>query len=108
MFKCVLVFLKSNNYSILRDSMNTRDREVCGTFMVENKDKERLQVVVLQDTFSHYSKEKSYTKTLHLESPEGAIVYPTKDPDIFQLSNGTILRKKRFSSLPRQNNDTLM
>lgn len=73
--------------------------------MVENQDKELIQVVILQDSFSHYSKEKSYTKTLRLESPEGVTVFPTEDPDVFQLSNGTILRKKRFSSsLPWQNN----
>lgn len=78
--------------------MRGSDKEVCGTFMLENTDKELIQVVVLQDSFSHYSKEKSYTKTLRLGSPQGVPVYPTEDPDIFQLSNGTILRKKRFSS----------
>jgi hypothetical protein len=93
----------------MQNIMNRRDKEICGTFMVENKDKELIQVVVLQDNLSHYSKGKSYTKTLRLESPEGVIVHPTEDPDIFKLSNGTILKKKRFSSsFPWENNKTRM
>jgi len=74
--------------------MESRDEEVCGYFTVENDDRERKQVVVTQDILSHYSKEKSYSKKFRLESLDGVFVYQTEKPGVFQLANGTFLKRK--------------
>lgn len=74
--------------------MKKRDEEICASFTVETEDRELKQVLVTQEILSHYSKKENYSKKLRLESPAGVAVYRTKDPDIYQLANGTILKKR--------------
>lgn len=69
-------------------------REVCASFTVENENHEIKKVVVTQDLLSHYRKEENYFKKFRLESFDGPLVSQTEDPDIFQLANGTILKRK--------------
>jgi len=74
--------------------MKTRDEEICGSFTVENDDHELKQVIVTQDIVFHYSKNKSYSKNYRLESIDGVVVYQTEKPGVFQLANGTLLKRK--------------
>ena len=68
--------------------------EICGSFTVEDDNRELKKVVVTQDRLSHYSKEKSYSKKYRLESIEGVVVYQTRRPGVFQLANGTLLKRR--------------
>ena len=74
--------------------MKSGEREICGFFTVENENHEFSQVVVIQDLLPNYSKEERYSKTFRLDSLDGVTVYRTKDPDIFKLANGRILKKR--------------
>jgi hypothetical protein len=74
--------------------MKTKTEEICGSFAVVTEHLEIKKVVVIQDALSHYDKEKSYSKTFRLESLNGMAVYRTDDPDIFQLIDGTLLKKR--------------
>lgn len=75
--------------------MVTKGKEVCGYFTVETENHEIDQVVVTQDNLSHYRKEKNYCKQYKLSSLHGADVYTTNSPDIFQLADGSLLKRKR-------------
>ncbi len=68
--------------------------------MIDDK-QELRQVIVSQDILSHYSGKTSHTKNLRLDNSDGVEVYNTDDPDIFRLSDGTILRKINSSRLNR-------
>lgn len=69
--------------------------EIIASFNVENEIKEVKQVIVVQEIRSLYSKEETYTKKFRLESLGGAAVYKTENPSIFQLANGTLLKRKK-------------
>lgn len=69
--------------------------EIIASFNVENEIKELKQVIVVQEIRSLYSKEETYTKKFRLESLGGAAVYKTENPSIFQLANGTLLKRKK-------------
>ena len=79
--------------------MKKRAEEICASFIVETEDHELKQVLVTQETLSLYSKKENYSKNLRLESLAGVTVYRTKDPDIYQLANGTILKKRTGKAL---------
>ncbi len=85
---------KLNNPSDENNQKN-RKEEILGSFTVINEANELKQVIVSQDIVTHYSKEESYPKHFRLESLYGVAVYQTEDPDIFQLVNGTILKRKK-------------
>ncbi len=74
--------------------MKTKTEEICGSFAVVNEKRELKKVVVIQDALSHYPKEQRCSKTFRLESINGVSVYRTDDPDIFQLIDGTLLKKR--------------
>ena len=73
--------------------MKTKTEEICGSFTVVNEQRELKKVVVIQDVLSHYPKEQRCSKKFRLESLDGVSVYQTDDPDIFQLIDGTLLKK---------------
>ena len=75
--------------------MQTRVEEICGSFIVETEDHQLKRVIICQDIVTHYDKEKSYAKYFRLESPAGVAVYKTENPSIFQLANGTLLKRKK-------------
>ena len=75
--------------------MQTRDEEICGSFNVETENHEVKKVVVCQACVAHYDKEESYRKYFRLESLDGAVVYKTENPAMFQLANGTTLKRQR-------------
>ena len=74
--------------------METKTEEICGSFAVINEKRELKKVLVIQDVLSHYPKEKRCSKTFRLESINGVAVFQTEDPDIFQLIDGTLLKKR--------------
>ena len=78
--------------------MQTRDEEICGSFAVETENHELKQVFVTQKSLSLYSKDERYFKSFRLGSVDGIVVYPTKEPDIFKLSNGATLKKRNRQS----------
>ena len=73
--------------------MIQKGQEICGSFAVVTEKREIKTVVVTQEVLSYYRKEERYSKTFHLESPNGVPVYRTEDPDIFQLIDGSLLKK---------------
>ncbi|WP_163339786.1 hypothetical protein [Desulfopila sp. IMCC35008] len=75
--------------------MQTRDVAICGSFTVETEDHQVKRVIICQDIVTHYDKEKSYAKYFRLESPSGIAVYRTDNPSLFQLGNGTLLKRTR-------------
>ncbi len=80
--------------------MKTKKQELIGSFTVIDNNQEVKQVVVSQDIVTHYSGETSHTKNLHLDSIDGIEVHKTSNPDIFELPDGTTLRK---TNSPRPN-----
>ena len=72
-----------------------------GSFTVINNKHELKQVIVSQDIVTHYSGEDSHSKNLHLETIDGVEVHKTNDPDIFELPDGSTLRKKNASRLKK-------
>ena len=72
-----------------------RREEICASFAVKSDKNEQKQVVVTQDIISHYRKEENYSKKFHLDSLDGPAVYQTENPDVFQLSDGTILKRMK-------------
>lgn len=69
-------------------------QEVIGAFTVVNNRQEIKRVVVSQDVVSHYSADSHHAKRLNLETINGVEVYKTRDPDIFKLPDGTVLKKR--------------
>ena len=69
--------------------------EICASFPVKDENGELKEVVVTQDIVSHYRKEENYRKKFRLGSLEGPVVYQTENYDIFQLSDGTTLKRKK-------------
>lgn len=75
--------------------MQTRNEEICGSFTVETENNELKKVLISQACVAHYDKEDSYCKRFCLESLDGPVVYKTESPVIFQLANGTTLKRQR-------------
>jgi hypothetical protein len=72
-----------------------RREEICASFAVKNDKNEQKQVVVTQDILAHYRKEENYSKKFHLDSLDGPAVYQTENPDVFRLSDGTMLKRTK-------------
>ena len=77
--------------------MKKRKQELIGSFTVVNDKQELRKIVVSQDIISHYCGKTNHSKNLNLDSIDGAEVFKTEDPDLFRLSDGSILRKKGSS-----------
>lgn len=75
--------------------MKPSRREIVGSFNVLTPRNEVKRIVISQDLASLYSAERSHSKYLHLDSIEGAEVKTTEDPDVFELPDGTRLRKTK-------------
>jgi CDP-diacylglycerol pyrophosphatase len=75
--------------------MQIRNEEICGSFTVETENHELRKVIISQAYVAHYDKEESYSKCFRLESLDGPVVYKTENPAIFQLANGTTLKRQR-------------
>jgi hypothetical protein len=73
--------------------MKTKKQEFIGSFTVVNDKQELKKVIVSQDIVTHYSRESSHSKNLHLDTIDGIEVHKTNDPDIFRLADNTTLRK---------------
>jgi len=75
--------------------MEYSKQELIGSFNVIDNNQKIQTVVVCQDLMTHYSGDINHYKKLHLNSLDGVPVYKTKDPEIFKLADGSILRRKR-------------
>ena len=75
--------------------MQTRNEEICAFFTVEDENNKLKKVVVTQDIVSHYRKDEKYSKAFRLDSLDGPVVYQTESPDVFQLIDGTILKRRK-------------
>jgi len=69
-------------------------QEVIGAFTVINNRQEVKKVVISQDMMSYYSGDVHHVKRLNLDDIHGVEVYKTRDPNIFKLPDGTILKKR--------------
>lgn len=74
--------------------MKNREK-ICASFTVEDENSELKKVVITQDILSHYRKEENYSKKFRLNSLDGPVVYQTENPDVFQLFDGTILKRRK-------------
>jgi CDP-diacylglycerol pyrophosphatase len=69
--------------------------ELCAAFIMEDENGELKKLVVTQEIHPHYRKEEDYSKKFRLDSPDGPVVYQTENPDVFQLFDGTILKRRK-------------
>lgn len=75
--------------------MTNGAKEAIGAFIVTTRDNERRLVVVSQKNASYYGKYKKIDgKYFNLDHENGAEVYRTEDPNVFELSDGTELLKR--------------
>ncbi len=74
--------------------MKQRKQEVIGSFTVVDSNQEIKEVIVSQDIIAHYSGTASHSKNLLLDIIHGPKVYKTDDPNIFELPDGSRLRRK--------------
>jgi hypothetical protein len=77
--------------------MKKRKQELIASFTVVNDAQELRIIIVSQDIISHYCGKTNHSKNLSLDSIDGAEVFKTENPDIFKLSDGSILRRKGSS-----------
>jgi len=68
--------------------------EQIASFTVENEARKLIRVIVSQEISPRYDGEKTYRKRYRLESLDGISVFPTEDPDILKLADGSLLRRK--------------
>jgi hypothetical protein len=68
--------------------------EQIASFTVENEARKLIRVIVSQEIRPLYDGEKTYRKRYRLESLDGIAVFPTEDPDILKLSDGSLLKRK--------------
>jgi hypothetical protein len=69
------------------------------TFMIGRLAERTQKILISQDILPHYCGNSSCSKNLFLENIKGAEVFKTEDPNVFRLSDGTLLRKKSTSQL---------
>ena len=74
--------------------MKQHKQEVIGSFTVVDSNQDIKEVIVGQDIITHYSGTTSHSKSLFLDIIDGPKLYKTDDPNIFQLPDGSTLRKK--------------
>lgn len=79
--------------------MSQNNKEFVGSFTVVNSKQEIREVIVSQERVTHYSSSESHSKKLNLDSIDGIEVYKTSDPDVFMLSDGSILKRKKVAAL---------
>lgn len=72
-----------------------RKREVCTSFPVVDEHDTPNNVFVTQENRANYSKKENYSKRYNLGASDGVEVYKTSDPEVFQLANGTLLKRIR-------------
>ncbi|GEM_PF-1074920 len=79
--------------------MQKRKQELIGSFTVVTDKQELRKIIISQDIISHYCGKTNHSKNLNLDSVDGLEVFKTEDPDVFRLSDGSIL-KRTGSSRP--------
>ena len=79
--------------------MKKRKQELIGSFAAMNTKQELQKIIVSQDIIPHYFGDSNHSKNLFLENINGTEVFKTEDPNLFRLSDGSILRKKSASRL---------
>ena len=88
---------------IIRESRGTtmkkRKQEFIGSFTALNNKQELKKIVISQDILPHYCGSSNHSKNLFLETMNGIQVFKTEDPNVFQLSDGSLLKKKGTSQL---------
>ena len=73
---------------------NKIQKEVLGEFSVLSERQEFKRVIVCQDVKELYDGQTRHTKFFYLDSVEGKQVFPTDDPMILCLADGTLLKKR--------------
>jgi hypothetical protein len=79
--------------------MKKRKQEFIGSFTALNNKQELKKIIISQDILPHYCGNSNHSKNLFLETMNGIQVFKTEDPNIFQLSDGSLLKKKGASQL---------
>jgi len=74
--------------------MDEIQKEIIASFTVRLHDNSQRKIIVSQDIVNNYNGQKlGNNKTLTLETIDGPKVSKTKDPKIFLLADGTVLKK---------------
>ena len=79
--------------------MKKRKQEFIGSFTVMNNKQQLQKIIISQDILPHYYGNSNHSKSLFLEAINGMKVFKTEDPNVFKLSDGSLLRKKSVSQL---------
>lgn len=79
--------------------INKEKEVVIGSISVLDETRNVRTIVVCQKCLTHYQGNLKYLKTFYLESPDGRQVYPTKDPAVYRLLDGTKLKRCRHNGI---------
>jgi len=79
--------------------MKKQKKEPIGSFTAMNNKQELQKIIISQDILPHYCGNSNHSKNLFLENINGIEVFKTEDPNVFRLSDGSLLRKKSTSQL---------
>lgn len=71
--------------------------EIIGVFTVSKEDKSQGKIIISQNMADYYDGQTERNrKKLNLDSLDGPEVYRTKDPKVFMLEDGSLLRKRGY------------
>ena len=73
--------------------INRENEVVIGSISVLDETHNERTIFVCQKCSTHYHCNVQYLKTFYLESPDGPKVYPTEDPAVYRLLDGTKLKR---------------
>ena len=73
---------------------NQKKQEILGSFNVIGEDFKTKKVVVCQEIIKYYNGAINHTKKFFLDSENGKEIFPTQNPNVLSLDDGTLFRKK--------------
>lgn len=71
--------------------------DIIGSFLVNKEDESQGTIIVSQIMATYYDgQQQGARKKLNLDSLNGPEVYRTRDPKVFILEDGSLLKKKGY------------
>ena len=74
--------------------MGKKKEEILGAFLAVDDKKIVRKIIISQESKACYRGKDIHLKNLYLDKIHGPRIHKTDNPDIFTLTDGTILRRK--------------